>query len=123
MAGLPLSVSARVATKRLRSSTLREAGLSSVTLARSLVEAFGSGDDAAMQRVMDHFHLRRSLSWDQPSNDVRLARLRRGVQERLGVRIESGTESASLPLADTQILVARSLGFTDWNQLVKDIQT
>jgi hypothetical protein len=93
------------------------------TLARSLVEAFGSGDDAAMQRVMDHFHLRRPLTWDQPSKDVRIARLRWGVRERLGVQSDSGKESDVLPLADAQLLVARSLGFKDWDQLVKDFET
>jgi ankyrin repeat protein len=91
------------------------------TLTRSLVEAFGSGDDAAMQRVMDHFHLRRPLTWDQPSNEVRMARLRRGVRERLGVPTDSGTESDALPLADAQFLVARSWGFKDWDQLLKDV--
>jgi ankyrin repeat protein len=91
------------------------------TLARSLVEAFGSGDDAAMQRVMDHFNLRRPLTWDQPSNEVRVGRLRRNVRERLGVPTDSRTESNALPLADAHILVARSLGFKDWDQLVKDV--
>jgi ankyrin repeat protein len=93
------------------------------TLARNLVEAFGSGNDAALQRVMDHFHLRRPLTWDQPSNDVRVTRLRRAVRERLGVPTDSGTESDALPLGDAQLLVARSLGFKDWDQLVRDIGT
>jgi ankyrin repeat protein len=92
------------------------------TLARSLVEAFGSGEDAAMQRVMDHFHLRRPLTWDQPSKDVCLARLRRSVRERLGVPSDTGKESDRLPLADAQLQVARSLGFKDWDQLVKDVE-
>src|SRR5262249_33438819 len=39
-------------------------------LARSLVEAFRSGDDAAMNVVMDHFHLRRHLTRDHPSKEV-----------------------------------------------------
>jgi hypothetical protein len=51
-------------------------------LARSLVEAYRSGEDAALERVMDHFHLRRPLTWDQPSKDECIARaaklLRRG---------------------------------------------
>jgi ankyrin repeat protein len=91
------------------------------TLAHSLVEAFGSGDEAAMQRVMDHFHLRRPLTWDQPSSDVRRARLRRGVRERLGVPSDPGKERDALPLADARRLVARSLGFKDWDPLVRDV--
>jgi ankyrin repeat protein len=90
-------------------------------LAQSLVEAFRSGDDAAMQRVMDHFHLRRPLTWDQPSNDVRVGRLRRAVRERLGVPTDSGTEGDALPLGDARLLVARSLGFQDWDQLMQDV--
>jgi ankyrin repeat protein len=92
------------------------------TLAKSLVEAFSTGDDAAMQHIMDHFQLRRSLTWDQPSNDIRLARLRRGVRERLGNQADSAQETSVLPLADAQLLIARSLGFKDWDQLVKGIE-
>jgi ankyrin repeat protein len=33
------------------------------TLARALVEAYRSGADAAMQRVIEHFQLRRPLTW------------------------------------------------------------
>jgi hypothetical protein len=72
---------------------------------------------------MDHFQLRRPLTWDQPSNDVRVARLRRAVRERLGVPTDSGTGSNTLPLSDAQLLVARSLGFQDWDQLTKDVGT
>jgi ankyrin repeat protein len=92
------------------------------TLARSLVEAFGSGDDAALERVMDHFHLKRTLTWDQPAKDARIARLRRSVLERLGVQPDSGKESDALPLTDAQLLVARSLGFKDWDQLVNEVE-
>jgi hypothetical protein len=76
-----------------------------------------------MQRVMDHFHLRRALTWDQPSKDVCLTRLRRGVREKLGgVPDDPGKDSKALPLADAQILVARSLGFKDWDRLVSDLE-
>jgi hypothetical protein len=63
----------------------------------------------------------RRHSCEQPSNEVRVARLRRNVRERLGVPTDSRTESDALPLADAQLLVARSLGFKDWDQLVKDV--
>jgi hypothetical protein len=91
-------------------------------LGRSLVEAFGSGDEGAMQLVMDHFQLRRALTWDQPSKDVCLTRLRRGMRERLGVSADPGKESEALSLADAQLLVARSLGFRDWDRLVRDLE-
>ena len=75
-----------------------------------------------MHRVMDHFHLRHALTWDQPSKEVCLTRLRRGVRERLGVPADPGKKSEALPLADAQLLVARSLGFKDWDQLVRDLE-
>jgi ankyrin repeat protein len=93
------------------------------TLAQSLVEAYGSGEDAALERVMDHFHLRRPLTWDQPSKDECIARLRRGMRQRLGVQSEVDNESDKLSLPDAQLLVARSLGFKAWEQLVKDVGT
>ncbi|MEK7831958.1 MAG: ankyrin repeat domain-containing protein, partial [Acidobacteriota bacterium] len=93
------------------------------TLAQALVEAYGSGDDAPMQRIMDHFQIRRMLTWDQPSPAVRVERLRRGVRERLGKRVDSESESARLPLADAQLLIAHSLGFKDWAELAKHIQS
>lgn len=89
------------------------------TLAQALVEAYESGEDAAMQRVMDHFQLKRPLTWDQPPRDVRRARLRRGVRERLSSRSDAENESETLALADAQLLVARSLGYKSWEQLAK----
>jgi hypothetical protein len=91
-------------------------------VARALVEAYQSGDDAAMRRVIEHFQLQRPLTWDQPSREVQVARLRRGVQERLGRRSGAEDESATLDLADAQFLVARSLGFESWDQLAKQIE-
>jgi len=89
------------------------------TLAQALVEAYGSGEDAAMQRVMDHFQLKRPLTWDQPPPDVRRARLRRGVRVRLSSRSDAENESETLALADAQLLVARSLGYESWEQLAQ----
>jgi len=92
------------------------------TLAQALVEAYGSGEDAAMQRVMDHFQIRRPLTWDQPSQEVRRARLRQGVRGRLSLQPDAENESETLALADAQLLIARSLGFKNWDQLVKQIE-
>lgn len=92
------------------------------TLAQALVEAYGSGEDAPMQRVMNHFQIRRPLTWDQPSREVRVERLRRGVRERLSSRSDSENESETLALADAQLLIARSLGFKDWTELAKHIE-
>jgi ankyrin repeat protein len=91
-------------------------------LAQSLVEAYGSGEDAALERVINHFHLRRPLTWDQPSKDECIARLRRGIRERLGVQSEVENESDKLSVGDSRLLVARSLGFNNWDDLVKEIK-
>ncbi|HEU0178455.1 MAG TPA: sigma-70 family RNA polymerase sigma factor [Blastocatellia bacterium] len=90
-------------------------------VARALVEAYQSGDDAAMQLVIEHFQLQRPLTWDQPPREVKVARLRRGVQERLGRRSGAGDESSTLDLADARLLVARSQGFKSWEELAKYI--
>jgi ankyrin repeat protein len=92
------------------------------TLAQALVEAYGSGDDAAMQRVIDHFQLKRMMTWDQPTQAVRVERLRRGVRERLSMRSDSENESDTLALAHAQFLIARSLGFESWAELAKHIE-
>jgi len=113
----------RMLTEYAKTGTLPSHSLEEYeTLAQSLVEAYGSGDDAAMRRVMEHFNLQRPLFWDQPTQEVRRARLRRGVQERLGIRSDSGNESDTLALTRAQLLVARSLGFKNWDQLVEQIK-
>jgi hypothetical protein len=61
------------------------------------------------------------LTWDQPSKDECIARLRRRMGERLGVPSGLENESDTLSLTDAQLLVARSLGFKSWDELVKDI--
>jgi hypothetical protein len=88
-------------------------------VAGALVEAYASGDDAAMQRVMEHFQLQRPLTWDQPARAVLVARLRRGVRDRLGRGSGSENESDPLSLADARLLVAHSLGFEGWEQLAE----
>ena len=90
--------------------------------ARDLVEACQSGDDTALQHVIDHFQLQRALGWDQPSPAVRAERLRRFARERLGQRPDAENENDTLTLADAQLLVARAHGYENWDKLVKDIQ-
>jgi RNA polymerase sigma factor (sigma-70 family) len=88
-------------------------------VAHAIVEAYQSGDDAAMLCVIEHFQLQRPMTWDRPPREVQIARLRCGVQERLGRRSVAEDEIATLELADAQLLVARSHGFESWAQLAK----
>lgn len=92
------------------------------TLAQSLVEAYASGADAPMQRVMDHFQIKRPLTWDQPSREVRVERLRRAVRGRLGKQPDAADDNTSLELGEAQLLIARSLGFKDWVELAKHVE-
>ena len=52
-------------------------------LARDLVDAY-SGDPAALQRIVEYFRVERLFTWDRPSHDVRVSRLRKAVLDRLG---------------------------------------
>src|SRR6185295_3326753 len=65
-------------------------------LAKDFVEAYGSGDVSAMERIFSHFQPRRRLSWEQ---------FREGVWSRLGTRVDSAEEGAELSLADAQFMV------------------
>ncbi|MCI0391099.1 MAG: sigma-70 family RNA polymerase sigma factor [Acidobacteria bacterium] len=91
------------------------------TLADDIVEAYRSGHDDSVRRVLDLFQIKRPLTWDLPPLPERIARLRRYVRERLGRRSDSENESDTLAFADAQLLVARSHGFESWAQLVKHI--
>jgi ankyrin repeat protein len=91
-------------------------------LANDILEACRSGRDDPFRRVIDLFQIERPLTWDRPPLSERVARLRRYVRERLDRRSDSEKESDVLALADAQLLVARSHGFKNWDQLVKDIE-
>jgi hypothetical protein len=86
--------------------------------ASDLVEAYRSGDDDALQHVMDYFRARRPLTRDRPPLDVRIARLRRLVHERLAVVTDATQETDTLPLSDARLLIARAEGFASWSELV-----
>jgi ankyrin repeat protein len=90
-------------------------------LARDLVEAYHSGDEAALGRITGHFDLKRMMTWDQPAPEVRIERLRRHVRERLAGP-NSEDKSDTLALSDAQLLIARSLGFGSWDELEKDLE-
>jgi len=85
-------------------------------LAADLVEAYRSGASAPLERIADFFQGRRALLWDRPSPDVRLARLRRHVCERLG---RPGAPADTLALDDARALIARAEGFSSWSELVQ----
>jgi RNA polymerase sigma factor (sigma-70 family) len=91
-------------------------------LAQDLVEAYRSGDDAALQRVIDHFQLKRMMTWDQPSPAVRIERLRRHLRERLVAGPDAVDESETLALSDAQLLIARSLGYESWAELANHLE-
>jgi hypothetical protein len=85
-------------------------------LARDLVTACQSGDGDAFQRVVDHFYIRRPMTWDRPGEVTRASRLRRFVRERLHLP-HSQTANDTVELSDAQSLIARSYGFHSWRDL------
>ena len=85
------------------------------SLATDLVAAHQSGVAGAFERIIDHFYLRRPMSWDSPGVSVRISRLRRFVRERLAAPDAHKTDA--LDLADARLLIARSFGFESWRQL------
>jgi ankyrin repeat protein len=90
--------------------------------ARDLVEACGTGEDAAMRRVAAVFGIERPLMWDRPAPAERVARLRRYVRERLGSGTNAQPEPGPLTLVDAQLLIARLHGYEDWSNLVSASQ-
>jgi len=89
-------------------------------LVADLVEAYSSGTDAAFLSVIEHFNIKRPMAWDLPPVAVRVARLRRVVQDRLGQGPQP-VDTATLAAADAQLLIARSEGFDSWPELVKHV--
>jgi hypothetical protein len=86
------------------------------SLANDFVVAYETGDADAYLRVIDHFHIRRPMAWDRPDASLRASRLRRFVQARLLTRNQ--TKSENFDLSDAQLLIARSYGFRNWQELL-----
>lgn len=80
-------------------------------LAEDLVEAYGSGDEGAMQRIEDN--AQRTFTWEQ---------LRAGVQQQLGKLTGSKNRSVDISLTDSQLLVARWHGFESWHALANHLE-
>ena len=81
-------------------------------VAKDLVDAYGSGNAEAAQRLAKHFGIRRLSNVEQ---------LRSHVRQRLGIRRDSREEHAELTLDQAQSLVARMHGFENWTQLLAQI--
>jgi uncharacterized protein len=88
----------------------------SEALAADLVEAYRSGETGALERIADFLEGRRALLWDRPPLDVRIARFRRHVRERLGRRDDLAD---TLALDDARALIARAEGCSSWSELVR----
>ena len=90
-------------------------------LVHDLIDAYGRGDPAALERIIEYFRAERAFTWDRPSHDVRVSRLRKAVLDRLGDRRSAGTPDASLAPDDARWLIARAEGFARWEDLVADV--
>jgi RNA polymerase sigma factor (sigma-70 family) len=92
-------------------------------LVRDLVDAYGPGDAAALERIVEYFRAERALTWDRPSPKVRVARLRKAVLDRLGDRRSADTTETSLAVDDGRWLIAGAEGFERWDNLVADVES
>jgi hypothetical protein len=94
------------------------------SLAADLVAACRSGESDSFQRIVDHFYIRRRMTWDRPEPVIRASRMRRFAVELLPPR-KSQAVNDEIELADAQLLIARSYGFASWRQLEasSEIQT
>jgi len=86
------------------------------SLANDVVVAYRSGDAEAFMRVIDHFSIRRPMAWDRPEASVRISRLRRFARQRLA-SARRPLENETLHVSDAQFLIARSYGFSNWQEL------
>ncbi len=86
------------------------------------MQAFGSADPAALQRVVEFLRAQRALDWDRPSPELRVSRLRQAVLHRLGDRRNAATTEESLALGDARRLIAREEGFERWEDLITDVE-
>jgi len=86
------------------------------SLANDLVTACQSGEADAFLRIVDHFYIRRQMTWDRPGEVKRASRLRRFVRERL----PQSQAGDAIDLPDAQLLIAQSYGFKGWNELLTD---
>jgi RNA polymerase sigma factor (sigma-70 family) len=90
-------------------------------LAQDLVDAYGPGDEQALARIIQHFRIERPLTWDRPPLHVRVARLRRAVNERLQTIRQTPTPAETLSLEDARMLIALSEGFAAWPDLARSV--
>lgn len=105
-----------------RSGALPPRGLARFdALVRDLTDAFGPGDAAALQRIIEYFRAERAMTWDRPAHDRLVSRLRKAVLERLGDRRSAETTGTALATADARWLIARAEGFQRWEDLTADL--
>ena len=113
----------RLLSEYERSGTLPPRGIDHYeALARDLVDAYDRGNAAAIQRVAEYFRAERPLTWDRPSHEVRVERLRKALRHKLRHRSNVPTTDTSLALEDARWLIAREEGFTRWEDLVGGLE-
>ena len=93
-------------------------GFGNSALVRDLIEAYDPADPAALQRIVEDFRAERALTWDRPSQEMRVSRLRKAVLDRLGDCRSAETTDAALAPDDARWLIARAEGFERWEHLV-----
>jgi len=90
-------------------------------LATDLIEAYRSGSEAPLKRVMALYHIERPLTWDRRPVSEIVKRLRQFLHSRLDASRTSESASDVLKREDAQRLVALSQGFESWERLEQSL--
>jgi ankyrin repeat protein len=91
-------------------------------LATDLSRAFTTGDAGAIAGIAEYFRIERKLGWDKPTHDVRVKRVRDAVREQFHRMKGAELTADTLNVEEARFLVARSLGYGTWDDLVKDME-
>ncbi len=89
-------------------------------LATDLANAFATGDAGAIARIAEYFRIERKLNWDNPTHEVRVERVRAGVREQFQRMKGAELTADTLTHDEARFLIARSLGYGAWEDLVND---
>jgi RNA polymerase sigma factor (sigma-70 family) len=88
--------------------------------AHDLVEVFERSDEQALGRLVEHFRIKREMTWDRRPLAERVDRLRQFVRKRLSQDAPADQKVVEhLDLPDARQFIARMEGFQSWEELLE----
>ena len=73
-------------------------------LATDLMRSFAGNDEPPLERIIEHFRIRRPLTWDRPPSTEITARLRRFIREQL----QASVDAVRTPISWTSLTLESS---------------